>query len=144
MILSGELNSVNAITSSLMSVLLVIHAMLGCCWHHAHACVGQEASAQPTAHGSSCCQHHDCPQRQEQPAAPCGCKIECQGVCIYLPTQKVLIDNSPLAVAFEFAAVDRTLDGSHVPTAISWEVASGAIASSPPLRLHLMHQILLI
>jgi hypothetical protein len=62
-----------------------------------------------------------------------------------LPTQKTVIDASPADTAFDFAAVIPTLLDGRLPTA-AWILDSARTLDDSPssLRLHLLHQILLI
>jgi hypothetical protein len=65
------------------------------------------------------------------------------GGCDYLPAQKVLLDagqlQSPLDAAVTAASIDLCLSPSpHL------RQNGGGQAESPPVRLHLLHQILLI
>jgi hypothetical protein len=135
-----------ALLSNLTAVLLVIHAMIGCCHHHWHSdaecAAAATISAAPCQCCDPCCGSND---ESEQPSHPCDGKLECQGVCNYVPTEKTQIDASPADAAFDFAAAIPTLLGGHLAAAtLSWDRAHTLNDSPPPLRLHLLHQILLI
>jgi len=131
----------HAFLSSSMAVVLLIHAAFGCCWHHAHYCVPHQASiavAEPTG----CCQHrhHGDSEQREQ---PCGCKVECHGTCAYVLPQKVKID-APQAVAFIDLVATLPLLADAQTLSASWcSIGDGPLAAAPPLRLHLLHQLLL-
>lgn len=133
-----------AITVNLTAVLLVIHAMIGCC-HHDWQC-GSEGSPADKVATCGCCDHHGATQGDvEENPAPCDSQQECHGVCNYVPTQR---------------AVDGTLDGSNnravaiaIPKLIHYHAAASVACwadvvppddSPPPLRLHLLYQLLLI
>ena len=138
----------HALISNLTAVLLIIHAMIGCCHHHWHCdeeCAAAAAitlCAAPCQCCDQCCGSHD---ESEQPSQPCNGELECQGICTYLPTQKTVIDASPAVAAFDFAAVIPTLlDGRLAAAALSWDRTHTHNDSPPALRLHLLHQILLI
>ena len=81
--------------------------------------------------------------RASRRTLPCDGHSQCQGVCTYLPVQKTQLDKSQLDVPMDFAAI--------VPATCDAQIAAEfCVAHSldvplePPLRLHLLHQILLI
>lgn len=136
----------NGLLSNLLAGLLFIHAVLGCCWHHAHA---RSAGPAPlSAVGGlplKCCHgHRHGDSKPERSNGNCPCEMECSGTCQFVSTKKVeveppswrpnpfLADSVPLAGAqFAFLA-----DGG--------ERLKERIAPREVLRLHLLHQILLI
>ena len=124
-----------AFAATLMSAFLLAHALLGCCWHHEHGCATHGA----VAHSDECCNYGDCPTHD---SGPCNCRIECGSVCVYISLEKTVVDCSP--VMLDVVALNPTLPGNHSAKLLSWELASGLAASAPPLRLHLLHQILVI
>ncbi len=138
----------HAFLSNLTAVLLVVHAMIGCC-HHPWHCEVECAAAAPVSLCAvafpccdQCCESYD---ESEPPAEPCDCELECQGVCTYLPTEKTQIDVSPADTAFDLpAAIPALLDGHLAAARLSRVLAHTLDESPPPLRLHLLHQILLI
>lgn len=134
----------HAILSIITAATLFIHALFGCCWHHAHSCVRCEmasAEASPVAGGCKC--HHGS-QPDQQPSGPCNCQFECKGVCTYLPPQKTVADCPELGVPFSSVAIVSVLADRHLSAVGVWEQTCGQLATEPPLRLHLLHQILLI
>ena len=130
----------NVILSMVMSGLLLIHAVLGCCWHHAHTCARHDSAAEHAEPLDTCCKDHQCPAEHE---GPCNCRIECHGVCIYMTSQKVQIDCTQLVIPFEFVAIEGSFVDPQAAKPLR-EALGRAIAALPPLRLHLFHQILLI
>ena len=138
----------HAFLSNLTAFLLVVHAMIGCCHHQWH-CDAECAAAAPVSLCAAplpCCDqccgsYHE----SEPPAEPCDCEFECQGVCTYVPTEKTQVDASPADAAFDFpAAIPALLDGQLAAAALPWDLAHTLNDSPPPLRLHLLYQILLI
>jgi hypothetical protein len=128
-----------AVLCKTMAALLFVHAAFGCCWQRAN--VWNQCASAPQRH--ACCKHEGGQSHQDQqPTKPC--KQECQGVCTYLRAEKVQIDASQVVAPFEFVAFSPTLAGSRLSTVKFWEVAGSPSGSEPPLRLHLLHQILLI
>lgn len=136
-----------AVVSSLTAVLLFIHTVFGCCWHHAHVCQQQPIAAAATTAG--CCQHrhhHEGPQQSESNPheQPGNCQVNCHGTCNYTVPQKVRVD-SPLSIAsIDLWPTAGALCQSHLVSAIAWEAAGLQPLPEQPLRLHLLHQLLLI
>jgi hypothetical protein len=137
-----------AVFSSLVATALLIHAVMGCCWHHAHDALCSIRSSAEQALETGCC-HHDQgehgDQQQGQPShAPCrGHSHCCQGLCTYLPAQKTQLDTLQSHVPLDFAAIVQATCDAHVSALFHIE-RTHETAAGPPLRLHLYHQILLI
>jgi len=127
--------------------LISLHALLGCCGLHLceldaaepcqMACDHQDCEHQDWDHEHS--DHEDC--NHEDTDGPGDCCLVCRGANSYLPPEKPQVDD-----CFSFVA-------TVIPTALSGlgDYTSGAgmadmqrTALGPPLRLHLLNQILLI
>jgi hypothetical protein len=132
-----------ALFSSLVAASLLIHAAIGCCWHHSHnGLCADDRQCQPTS--DACAHHHGCCNGQhDQPTQePCG-GHQCHGLCNYLPIQKSQVDDLKLQLPLDFAAIlPATCDMQGV--AVHHAVGCSKAACEPPVRLHLLHQILLI
>src|SRR5436189_2369883 len=77
--------------SSLLCASLLIHAVLGCCWHDKHDEAGHNG-ATASAEADSCCDHdHDAATDGHGPHAPCKGHPNCHGLCNYLPVQKASV-----------------------------------------------------
>jgi hypothetical protein len=127
-----------------MSAVLLLHAALGCCWHHAHKCDGCETASVESS--ADHCEHAGCHEQHgsgcHQNPSPCKCRVECQGVCTFLPPGKVLIDLVPLVSSLDVTNV--AFRGGDLSSA-RYAAWSGCCPNlEPPLRLHLLHQSLLI
>jgi hypothetical protein len=129
-----------AFLSSLTAALLFIHTVFGCCWHHAHRC-GHDSTA-AVSQPIKCC-HHQHTRDTKQQEKPCGCKVECEGTCIYVVPQKVKVEAPQSIESFESVAVLPSLAGSPVEPAPSWKAGWSPPDLVPPLRTHLLHQVLL-
>jgi hypothetical protein len=129
-----------AFLSSLTAAALFIHTIFGCCWHHAHACehLLSAAASQP----AKCCHHHQHQSGSEQQQKPCKCQVNCEGTCTYIVPQKVKIE-APQSVAIDLLPVLPPLSDRQIETAASWEAVSSPSDLAPPLRTHLLHQVLL-
>jgi hypothetical protein len=66
------------------------------------------------------------------------------GGCDYLPAQKVLLDAGQLQSPVDAAVVPSVSIVHCLSLNPLFRKSVGSQAESPPLRLHLMHQILLI
>jgi hypothetical protein len=133
-----------ATIANLTAFLLIVHAMIGCCHHHWQ--FDQERAAANPVATCSCCEHHCATQESaDESPVPCDGREECHGVCTYLPTQRVDLD--VLAGGNDFDIATAIPTHSFSPAATS-DMVTGSIFtlddSPPPLRLNLLHQILLI
>lgn len=139
-----------AFFTNLTAVLLFIHAVLGCCWHHAHECNRCGAEHCAAAGGfdqvaPGLCGCHECSDDdQDQPAGPCRCKFECQGVCIYLPQQKSSLDAGVSGTDFDFWTATAKPVAAGIGEAIVRDGSFEPPIVETPLRLHLLYQIMLI
>ena len=87
-----------------------------------------------------CCKHrHE--SESKLPQKPCKGHGECQGICTYLVPQKVQIDSPQAFAPFDLVAI---VADTQIASAARWELACCQIEIEPPLRLHLLHQTLLI
>jgi hypothetical protein len=127
---------------SLLSTSLLVHAVLGCCRHQTDEADGNGAlRASHLADRDSC---------HEDDTKPCGndshspCKHpHCQGMCNYLPAQKSQVQKAQLHLRFDLPYVVNGIERQRVATS-SWTLAIGPCSPQPPVRLHLLHRILLI
>ena len=128
--------------SNLTAALLALHTVLGCCWHHAHALAGDQDSAPTVESPAPHKDHH---------AGGCGSNESekhqrhvCQGnTRIFLgPTKwdwrRLQLDIAALPIA-SFSDC-RTNGIASVHTESIFEPD----ALLPPLRLHLLDQVLLL
>jgi len=125
-----------AFVANLTAALLFIHTVFGCCWHHAQCSAVAVSQAEP------CCHRHQHSSDSTQPEKPCKCNVECEGACIYVVPQKVKVD-APQWVAIDLLAVLPTLADRKIEVASVWDFVSPLPDWLPPLRIHLLHQVLL-
>ena len=139
-----------AIVCNLMSALLLVHALIGCCRHREHNAAQHERIEAAQASATACCHHGHgcCGDETKQAPAPCHCKLECRSLCIYLPTEKCVVDAGDLRLSIDFALNHH---GEFASAAIEsmaassfWEYARAYDDTEPPVRLHLLHQIILV
>jgi hypothetical protein len=70
--------------------------------------------------------------------------LECRGFCTFVPAPTTQIDSPQDHVALDVVVdVVAVLDG-QVLSSGSWELLGARHDHAPPLRLHLLHQLLLI
>jgi hypothetical protein len=132
--------------SNLVAVSLLLHALMGCCWHQddtLQAGCGHLASGEIKGD----CHHHDecCDEETGGPSSesPCDGHSHCHGVCTYLPVQKTQLDGGLLDAPLDFAVCLSAMCDAHVSMSFAL-VADHDTVAGPPVRLHLFHQLLLI
>jgi hypothetical protein len=133
-----------AFLSTLVAAALLGHAVADAHWHERHFCVECSSTAAGNLAADCCRQHTTGHEHDSGPSGPCDCQLSCVGGCDYLPAQKVLLDagqlHSPVdAAVAPFASIDHYLSLNPL-----FRKSVGSQAESSPLRLHLLHQILLI
>jgi hypothetical protein len=141
--------TVRAVICNVVAAMLLLHAFVGCCRHHDCDLAGadREGATQPAC---GCCCHHEpneCCGDEAPTPNPCDCKGECKALCIYLPTQKCVVDAGNLSLSIDMVchqcddlgAILRASAGN-----LSHHRMSERAMSEPPIRLHLLHQIILI
>lgn len=139
-----------AIVCNLMAALLLVHALVGCCRHHEHSAARYEQADSALSTEIACCHHdHNCFGTETTPApAPCDCKLECKSLCIYLPPERCVVDAGDLSLPFDVATVQHdswTSAAIEAAAASSfWEYTRAFNDTKPPVRLHLLHQIILV
>jgi hypothetical protein len=113
---------------------LLTHLLLGCCWHHAHGCATQLASAD---HDDHPCGSHEQPGTRHHDQHLCQ-----QAKCVFIRSTHGELTVTPRcswpAPALTTPGVDLT--GGRFPGP-SFLPACAAVRT---LRVHLVHQILLI
>jgi hypothetical protein len=133
----------NALFSIVTIVSVLIHGLLGCCWHHDHAVVRNPAGAK----SHSCCKHHHhhaAPHQEQKSQHGKVPHHKCEGeTCVFARTEAghstdVLIT----------PAVDSLSLVASAPTALAMDSRGAELFSPPllrpPVRSHLLHQVLLI
>ena len=131
--------------TGLTAVMLLAHAALGCCAHHEHACGavhGSVAVGGAQHHGSSSCCTHSAGNGGQTGHEHHG-QDQCEGFpCDFVrpPTDRYSEsrDLSCPPVALSSSCVVPALIGGQREQNLGW---TGIL---PPLRRHLVHQVLLI
>jgi hypothetical protein len=133
-----------ALVSNLTALLLIVHAMIGCCHHHWHSAAecGPETTFAATC---ECCPHHfDLTDADHQPGEPCSGALECQGVCKFLPSSRVQLDCSDDEGDCQLVAVVDSLAAIDAIHHVNVSRRASPRDALPPIRLHLLHQRLLV
>jgi hypothetical protein len=135
-----------AVVNNLMASLLLIQVSTGWCWHGADGCADcHDPTVQRVAATIGCeddhCKSYE--HRDESPD-PCRDESECHGVCTYVPSHETRLDMAQLAVSFDIMPFALIVADHGILSGTTWERASHFDFSEPPLRLHLLHQLLLI
>lgn len=137
------------LVSNLTAALLLVHALVGCCRHHEHDHTASGHIEAVESLAATCCHDGDsfC-VHDEEPApapSPCNCKLECMALCIYLPPEKYVVDAGDLLLSFDILPIGDACTGIEAAAASRCgDCKTTYWAWEPPLRLHLLHQIILI
>jgi hypothetical protein len=134
-----------ALVSNLTASLLLTQALTGWCWQCPCDCAPLARSTADEVATDDCCERDGRSFPDRQPPAGSGkCQLECRGFCIYLPVEKAQIDGPQLAVPLDFAAITSASEASQLAAGLCWDHTRKRVESEPPLRLHLLHQIIQI
>lgn len=132
------------IVSILLAGSLLAHVALGCCGHVEHTC-GRDAALAERAAASDCCEgDHDGPTCPAERDDPCKCRPECHGKCLFLPGATKLHAASSTRSSPRAAATSLLPATSPAGAARCWQQACQHFPPEQPVRLHLLHQLLLI
>jgi len=118
-----------------MIVSLVSQGVFGCCRPGRLHCAHDADEAASVG-------DHQANVAAGAPGEPCHCKVQCIGLCSYLPSAKVRIEPLAAEAPFVHAAVIPYGDASRLnrmSAYIEWEHSGGE--SLAPLRLHLLNQV---
>lgn len=132
------------VLSILTAAAVFSHALFGCCWHSDH---------QAFEHGSvalvdvtDCDDHHEpshgrpSEDQHQHPAGPAH--HHCAGGFTWIPSGKIQLDNDLAAMPIHCVAIlPAILDGTVGGHADY--LAAGRLQQAPPLRRHLLLQVLL-
>jgi hypothetical protein len=131
--------------TTLLAGWLMAVTVGGWCCHLANASV----LAQPTDLATvslartTCCDGCHIPSRGSEPAPVDENHAACHGICKSLPEPKVE-PRDELVLRFDLAIVEVKSVGAHAPSIFDGPGCFWTVACKLPLRLHLLHQILLI
>jgi hypothetical protein len=132
-----------AVCSGLMTVWLAILTVSGWCCHGPIVCA-HDSQASATANTKCCSRCGGQSGQQNESTRPLEDGSACQGVCIYLPSPKVQLDDEQVPAWPDLPAILPMPQESQVASAQHSHWAFEATLLGPPLRLHLLHQLLLI
>jgi hypothetical protein len=128
-----------SLISSLMTAVLLVHALLGCCRHHAHACVIEAAQV-----SVACASHeghsHGAPEGSDQHD---GHQHECGGnACVFVRAEGPQI--AALAASWAIDPACTRQAGQFTAGLVRSTTRTDPHEFAGSVRLHLLHQILLI
>lgn len=121
---------------AIVASLLAAHSSLGCCWHHEHECVeGLDAGSLSV---------HESPQghsgRHDEPCDHSDHQHRCLGDrCVFVRGDVSRI--TAAALAWAFSPEQSPTSASEALN--SWRISPERVGAIP-LRVHLLHQVLLI
>ncbi|MEX2315676.1 MAG: hypothetical protein WD669_00895 [Pirellulales bacterium] len=132
----------HAFVASLTTFTLIIHGLIGCCWRLAPS--DSQDGANTCLVAGACCpsERGDGQEHDESPCSPSPGRSQCHGVCTYLSPERTSVDQAPLELSFDSVAAVESLTGGQLVASVRDPAA--AVPCEPPLRLHLLNQLLLI
>jgi hypothetical protein len=145
----------NAIVSILTAASVLVHAVLGCCAHHAHGgqiacCSLKTAAQQPDAVHHHCCKHkhnstsHEALADDDESAPSPAPHKTCDGSrCTAVLISKTSDSHVTLAASLPFVAYSGIAKVTVRPV-VSADYASLQHDLGPPLRSHLCYCVLLV
>jgi hypothetical protein len=131
--------------TSLLVAALLGHSLVECVSHSGRACADCGTSAASIVAAPACCDERAISSDEpgHLPVRPCDCQWTDASGCRSLLPQRTFVEALQLRSAHEIAApVPATCRNAIAACVGRWGGESGD--SAPPLRLHLLHQILLI
>lgn len=135
-----------SIISLLTAATLLIEGTAGWCCHppgHDEIC-GRALSDAPQS--GACCEYHQraTDEGTEVPVGPCQGKPECHGICVFMPPQKSHLDGTQAVCQIDHAAMLPTLAMAQLAAASFGSASRDPLDAESPVRLHLLHRLLLI
>jgi hypothetical protein len=127
---------------SLIAASLLVHATFGSCLHHdcdASTC-SEAALVLESAHE---CDHDCCDAHKGHDSQRPQPHSHCRGTCNYLPAKHTQFNKCALSVQVDFAWGASAVNLLHM-TDLRYAGSIDDLVLHPPLRLHLLNQILLI
>lgn len=129
----------HAFTSTLTAIALFIHAWLGCCWHHAH-----EQCAATQDEVASCCghEHASCHDEGDE-SVPTEQPVCDEGACTFVRGETAIhldLDSTTLA-DLQIASTDDAVSSGDRRMGAELRTPHDR---PPPLRTHLLFQVLVI
>ena len=133
----------HAAMSNVMVAIMLLHAVLGCCWHHSHAGEGGSDSPQRQASRAENPRHDH--GRGWGPAGPHQdengfCHEE---KCVFVRPSQDDQDTDAASVCVD-SITPSTSGAAHLSPALAWAVRIDAPSHHLPVRSHLAKQVLLI
>jgi hypothetical protein len=136
------------LAATLTSAALMAHALLGCCWHHAHPAMevvpaARTATLKPVVHGDHVHWHEDEGDRSNDSDHHHGGQPGCgDAECIYAGgTPRVQIQSPLTGLDLPVIAPAFALTAGRLDTAY---IAGAAVDASPRPPIHLLYQVLVI
>lgn len=144
------------VVSATVAAIVALHAVLGCCWHHAHKMTAAtiqteiKASEPVKSHSCRCHSHHhdvassdrhDDNRQNSDDSSPTP--PPCEGRCDTQAVGRVQHDD---AAKLSLIVLNTTFEQPLLESAVFKPQASRADddVRTLPVRLHLLHQLLLI
>lgn len=142
--------------STTVAAIIALHTVLGCCWHHWHEDIATSIRLEKTvahpgkAHSCDChtrnarntsrpVQHDDGQGIGKASPSPKTCEGKCDTTALNRTQQ------DEVAIVSYSASIDTLGQPSLMPAVLERRgLGADEAAPAPPIRLHLLHKLLLI
>jgi hypothetical protein len=129
--------------STLIAIALFAHSVADASGHDGHHCADCEAQELRQLLGTDNALPLSATGGRTHSEHPCHCELHSGGGCHYLPVQKLKENLLPQMFA-ALATTPLAELSPHTDGSLSWARGRWREFASPPLRLHLWNQLLLI
>ena len=129
------------------SSTLLAHVLLGCCWHHPHSAHREQPTGtEPQAHvvAATCGHQHDGHSHHGEAPRPTRSGDCEQADCVFLAEAKSKCPVDALAMPYDIPSAARS-DVMGSTRGAAWRAGRELFGDpGPPVRRHLLHQVLLV
>ncbi len=134
----------SGLLSHLASVALLLHMLLGCCWHHAHSCQHRLSMTPGGQRGDDCDEGatgaHGLPAGQDHHGSD-----RCQGSpCVFTAVERFTPATQAQFLDIAVAVAPAAETGTTLVAMFASPASPDLAGPCPPLRLHLVNQVLLL
>jgi len=127
---------------NLMAAILLFQTATGLCCHRPCPADGKDSLLEIAEPVGQCCHRSLSEHSEPTPEVPCE-HDECLGFCTYLAAEQFQIDSVQLFLSLDLVISPSILEGIFAPLAMSLSQES-LQQCAPPVRLNLLHQILVV
>jgi hypothetical protein len=126
-----------------MAALVLFQTATGLCCHRPCPADGKESLLEAAEAVSHCCHRGLSEQSEPSPEVPCE-HDECLGFCTYLAPEQFQIDSAQLLLSLDIVISPSIQEGIFAPRLAMILSQESLQKCAPPVRLNLLHQILVV